>query len=231
MNAIELRDFRNRVGLTQAQMAGRLDMSLRGYQTLEAEGPIRGVYELALRTLAAELETAAAAPATARSQGIPVRSEARRQTIGSMKEGDVFILPTGTGFLLGMIGGDDHERMLVVIGSKGTPHDAQGAGWIKAGGDHLSEVLAFKLTGARLEVERGPLGLPAPTDQPTNGSVAIDETGASWLTTSGGPRRLAFRLSDGRAGAPMGRRDYYSSWWIVWRPDGAEEDLKMFEHR
>ncbi len=78
------------------------------------------------------------------------------------------------------------------------------------------------MPSAQLELLRGPLGYPVPTDAPENGSVILDEKGVAWLATRIAGKSMNFRFSDGLSGTPAGRRDYYNEWRIVWWPPDAE---------
>ena len=221
MEPDELKKLRKQLGLTQSELAERLDMSLRGYQTIEAEGTNRGVYDLALRALGTEIAGEAFSEARHNS-GVVIRAEARRAKIGSLKDGDVWVHQSRGGRLVGMIGGTEEERMLVIFGSSGTEYDDQGSGWLPAGGGDLSYEFAHALPNAAIELVRGPLGFPVPTDKPRNGCIVLDERGVGWLATRQPGKSHYFRLSDGKSGQPTGDFEYYRDWRVVWRPSGSD---------
>jgi hypothetical protein len=163
--------------------------------------------------------------------GATIRSEARQRIIGSLKEGEVFVLPRDGGYLVGMIGTTAEERTLIVLGSQGTAWDDQGMGWIGSGGGEISEELAFVIPNARLELTRGPLGYPEPDTIARNGTVIVDEDGVEWLATHRGTSRPRFRLSDGASGTPVGRLSCYNSWRVVWQPDDTDEIIELLASR
>jgi transcriptional regulator with XRE-family HTH domain len=225
MTPDDLRKARASMGLTQTQMAEKLGLSLAGYQNIETgEGgkDIREVYALAVSALLGMPPAA--------SRGVKVQREPERALIGHMKEGDVFCLPAPpNGRVIGMIGGTEYERRVLVFGAPGTPHEEFGASWIAGGGGDLASDLALRISNPTIELARNAQGYAVPTEKPLNGAIVIDEAGARWIYIKTATAEF-YRLTDGQQGIPARRREYFNNWRMIWTPEGAEQPVELLRN-
>lgn len=161
--------------------------------------------------------------------GFGIAKEIRPQKVGELSEGDVFVAHVpGGGRLVGMIGGNDTERLLVVLGSEKTTLDKMQVGWFYP--DTISDEAAYKIEGATVEVTRNERGYAEAVDHIENGCVIIDAQGRGWIYTDADNSRVSFDLETGLAGSPARPISRYRNWRVTWTPPGETERVVLWRH-
>lgn len=161
--------------------------------------------------------------------GFGIKTELNPQKIGELREGDVFIAHLrDAGRLIGIIGGNESERLLVILGSERTRLDGLQVGWFKP--EPLHDELAYKIDGARIAVSRNERGYAEVIAHYENGCVVLDANDRPWIYTEADNSRVHFNLETGLAGAPTKPVRRYADWQIIWTPPGEEEAVLLWTH-
>lgn len=161
--------------------------------------------------------------------GFAVPSQLRPQKLGELREGDVFMAHVpGDGRLVGMIGGTDTKRLLLVLGSERTTLDEIQVGWFEP--ETMSNETAYKIEGARLEIIPNARGYAEPAEQLRNGCVILDADDRAWIYTEAERDRVSFDLATGVSGSPKKPVRAYEAWRLVWTPQGAEAPVVLWQH-
>jgi len=167
-------------------------------------------------------------------RGFTLRAEPRPADVTTLEQGQVFVNRQGKETEVGMIAATDDglgagERLVVILGS--TRRDVGAVYPIAFRAAEYEGRTVYPVPSPRLELGRGKYGLAEAAESKARSRVLVDPSNLPWirLAISGtsGPGFLDLR--GGSIGLPREPYDCYGDWRMVWRPEGAEEDVILLD--